>query len=127
MRRAPAPARLHCHNRRRCRGVAAVEFALLLVPMLTMLCGVAEFGRAIYQFDALTKATRGAARYLSQFSPDGAGYPAAQARCLAAHGNPDCTGPALVKGLTTSMVAICDRVDASACPGMAFANVGTYD
>jgi hypothetical protein len=65
------------------RGVAAVEFAILLIPLLLMLCGVAEFGRAIYQYDALTKATRGATRYLSQFSPDDAGYPAAQAKCMA--------------------------------------------
>lgn len=109
------------------RGVAAVEFAIVLIPLLLMLCGVAEFGRAIYQYDALTKATRGATRYLSQFSPDDAGYPAAQAKCLAVHGNTGCTGNPLVGGLSTSMVVICDRVEASGCPGMTFASVNTYD
>lgn len=113
--------------RERQRGVAAVEFAILLIPLLLMLCGVAEFGRAIYQYDALTKATRGATRYLSQFSPDDAGYPAAQAKCMAVHGNTGCTGAPLVVGLSTAMVVICDRVDAAGCPGMTFANVNTYD
>lgn len=109
------------------RGVAAVEFGILLVPMLLMVCGVAEFGRAIYQFDTLTKATRSATRYLSQYSPLDISYPTASAKCLAVYGNTDCTGPALSSGLTTSMVVICDRVDASGCSGMSFADVNTYD
>ncbi|WP_043344371.1 TadE/TadG family type IV pilus assembly protein [Cupriavidus basilensis] len=109
------------------RGVAAVEFGILLVPMLLMVCGVAEFGRAIYQFDTLTKGTRSAARYLSQFSPLDISYPTGPAKCLAVYGNTSCSGSALSTGLTTSMVVICDRVDASGCPGMSFADVSTYD
>ncbi|SOZ37186.1 TadE/TadG family type IV pilus assembly protein [Cupriavidus neocaledonicus] len=112
---------------KRQRGVAAVEFGILLAPMLLMACGVAEFGRAIYQYDTLTKATRTAARYLSQFSPDDVSYPAAAAKCLAVYGNSTCSGATLAPGLTTSMVVICDRVDASGCPGQSFNNVNTYD
>ncbi|MBP0622294.1 TadE/TadG family type IV pilus assembly protein [Cupriavidus consociatus] len=113
--------------RRRQRGVAAVEFGILLAPMVLMAMGVAEFGRAIYQYDTLTKATRSATRYLSQFSPDDVTYPAAEAKCLAAYGNSSCSGQPLAPGLTTGMVVICDRVDASGCPGQNFANVNTYD
>ena len=58
--------------------------------MIVMLAtGVAEFGRAIYQFETLTKATRDAARYrLSVWLPtDRAMYPASQAQCLVVYGS----------------------------------------
>lgn len=109
------------------RGVAAVEFGLMLVPMLLMVFGVVEFGRAFYQYDTLTKSTRAAARYLSQYSPADANYPTAAAKCLAVYGNTACTGPVLVPGLTTSMVVICDRVDKTGCLDQEFANVSTYN
>ncbi|WP_019448705.1 TadE/TadG family type IV pilus assembly protein [Cupriavidus sp. BIS7] len=116
------------HINKRQRGVAAVEFGIMLVPLLLMACGVAEFGRAIYQYDTLTKATRSAARYLSQYSPDDVAYPMAATQCLAAYGNTACSGQPLVPGLTTAMVIICDRVNgANNCPGQAFSNVSTYD
>jgi Flp pilus assembly protein TadG len=47
------------------RGVAVVEFALLLFLLLIFVAGIVEFGRAFWYFDALTKATRDGARYLS--------------------------------------------------------------
>ncbi len=112
---------------RRQRGVAAVEFGILIVPMVLMALGVAEFGRAVYQYDTLTKATRSAARYLSMYSPDDVTYPTAAAKCLAAYGNSTCSGQPLAPGLGTAMVVICDRVDNSGCPGQTFANVSTYD
>jgi Flp pilus assembly protein TadG len=49
-------------------GVAAVELALILVPMLILCVGIAELGRALYQYDGMVKAGRGAARYLTQQS-----------------------------------------------------------
>ncbi|QYY30850.1 pilus assembly protein [Cupriavidus pinatubonensis] len=112
---------------KRQRGVAAVEFGILLAPMILMVCGVAEFGRAIYQYDTLTKATRSATRYLSQFSPDDVTYPTGAAKCLAAYGNTTCAGQPLAPGLTTAMVVVCDRVNATGCPGQTFLNVSTYD
>jgi Flp pilus assembly protein TadG len=125
------------HSRRRpngprgMRGSAAVEFAVLLIPLVTMVLGVAEFGRAIYQYEALTKATRDAARYLSEFSPSDVAYPLADAQCLAVTGqvtsSGGCSGNPLVPGLTSSMVVICDRVASSGCPGVSFGNVATYD
>jgi len=47
------------------QGVAAIEFALLLVLLLMFVAGIVEFGRAFWYYDALTKATRDGARYLS--------------------------------------------------------------
>lgn len=47
------------------RGVAAVEFALVLVVLLAIASGIVEFGRAAWYYNALVKATRDGARQLS--------------------------------------------------------------
>lgn len=99
------------------RGVAAVEFALVLMPMIVLATGVAEFGRAIYQYETLTKATRNAARYLSVFLPNDSAYPLAEAQCLVVYGSTTCgsAGSELVPGLTTSMVIVCDATHSPDC------------
>lgn len=51
--------------RRDMRGVAVVEFALLLFLLLIVVAGIIEFGRTFWYYDALTKATRDGARFLS--------------------------------------------------------------
>lgn len=52
-------------NLLRHRGSAAVEFALLLIFLLIIVAGIIEFGRIFWYYDALTKATRDSARFLS--------------------------------------------------------------
>ena len=47
------------------RGAAIVEFAIVLTLMLLITAGIFEFGRAFQYYDALAKATRDAARYMS--------------------------------------------------------------
>ena len=47
------------------RGAAIVEFAIVLSLMLLITAGIFEFGRAFQYYDALAKATRDAARYMS--------------------------------------------------------------
>ena len=49
-----------------CRGVAAVEFGILLPFMVLLLAGIADLGRSIWQSHALSKGVRDAARYLSR-------------------------------------------------------------
>jgi Flp pilus assembly protein TadG len=100
------PAKISKQN-----GAAAVEFALLIIPMLVMVFGITEFGRAMYQYNTLVKLTRDATRYLTTQAA-GAGVGAAQ--CLAVYGNSACTGPTLLEGLTTAMVTECDATN---CPG----------
>lgn len=102
------------------RGVAAVEFALLLTPLVLMVFGTTELGRAIYSYNTLDKTVRDAARHLSQHGP-GDTVIATEARCLAVYGSTDCTGSVVAPGLTTGMVSICD---ASLCPG-SHANIST--
>lgn len=84
-------------------GSAAVELAILLIPMVVMVFGMTELGRAVYYYNGLVSSTRDAARYLSTVAP-GAGEP--QAACLAVYGNPQCEGDAVVPGLTTGMVRV---------------------
>jgi hypothetical protein len=92
------------------RGVAAVEAAFLLIPLVILLAGVVEGGRLVYEYNTIAKSTRDAARYLSTVAP-GAGHVAAA--CLAVHGNPGCTGDPLVQGLDVANVSICDATN---CP-----------
>lgn len=105
--------------RKRQRGVAAVEFGFLIIPLTLMLFGLTEYGRAVYQYNTLAKAARDATRYLSTVDK-GQGWP--QARCLARYGNTTCDGSLLAPGLTDAMVDICD---ASNCAGHALVSTGS--
>lgn len=106
---------------RKQKGVVAVEMALVLIPMLILCFGITEFGRALYQYNGLVKATRGAARYLSQQGlaspPPGetADGLRLKARSLALCGAYDCAStPVLVTGLTLAMISVCDPVSCAA-------------
>lgn len=105
--------------RKRQRGVAAVEFGFLIIPLTLMLFGLSEYGRAIYQYNTLVKATRDATRYLSTVDK-GQGWP--QARCLAMHGDLTCEAPLLAPGLTDATVDICD---ASNCASHSLVSTGS--
>ena len=87
------------------KGAATIEFSFLIAPLLLMLFGVTEYGRAIYQYNTLVKSVRDATRYLSTVQA-GSGYAVAQ--CLAVYGTSNCSGSPLAPGLTTDMVSICD-------------------
>jgi len=52
------------------RGVAAVEFAFMLILLLIIVAGIVEFGRAFWYYNALAKATRDGARYMSTVPKD---------------------------------------------------------
>lgn len=100
-------------NNRKQRGVAAIELGFLVIPLVLLAFGITEFGRAIYQYNGLTKATRDAARFLSAQSP-GDATDLTTAQCLVVYGNKTCTAPALVPDLTMEMVSVCDRTNCAA-------------
>lgn len=58
------------------KGIAIVEFTLVLPVMLLLIYATAEFSRVLYQYNLLTQLTRDAGRYIS----------------LAGHAIPDTTG-----------------------------------
>lgn len=97
------------------RGVAMVELALVLPLLLAICFGITEFGRAIFTYNTLAKSTRDAARYLTtQAAGNTSGW--ATAKNLVIYGNPAGTGSPLVPGLTATNVAICDA-SISTCTG----------
>lgn len=57
------------HPRGRCRGAALVEFVLVAPLLLLMMLGVAELGRALFEYNSLTKAVREGARYMAGNAP----------------------------------------------------------
>ncbi|MDE2605391.1 MAG: pilus assembly protein [Burkholderiales bacterium] len=83
------------------RGTAAVEFALILPLLLVLTLMVTELGRALMQYDTLTKSVRDAARYLSVQTPH---THQAQAQNLVVYGNTAGTGTPLVPGLSLANV-----------------------
>lgn len=52
-------------KRTRQRGVAIVEFTIILPVMLFLIVAVAEFGRAFLYYNTLTRAVRDSARYVA--------------------------------------------------------------
>ncbi|MDB5854718.1 MAG: pilus assembly protein TadE [Herminiimonas sp.] len=87
--------------RARQSGVALIELALILPMLLIMTFITTEFGRALYQYNTLTKSVRDAARYLSTQSP---GTKIVEARNLVVYGNTLGTGTPLARGLTVANV-----------------------
>ncbi|NMM78539.1 TadE/TadG family type IV pilus assembly protein [Acidovorax sp. SRB_24] len=83
------------------KGVALVEFALILPFLLLLSIITTEFGRAMYQYNTLTKSVRDAARYLSLQTP---GTKITEARNLIVYGSLSNTGKPLAIGLKTTQV-----------------------
>lgn len=110
----------------RMRGAAAVELALVSIPLVMLVLATIDFARAMFVYDQLVKSARDGARYLSFFDPSvPAKYPVALAKNRMIYGSTSGTGPTIVPGLTTSMISVCDRADSTACSGETFANVAT--
>lgn len=113
-------------SRKRMGGAAAVELALVAIPLVMMVLAAVDFARAMFVYDQLAKAARDGARYLSFFDPSAsAQYPVTLAKNRMLYGSVTAGSSTIVPGLTAGMITICDRVDSSACPGETFANVPT--
>lgn len=52
------------------RGAAAVEMALLAMPLVLLLMGILDFGRLLYTQNTITHAAQEGARYASLGKPD---------------------------------------------------------
>lgn len=117
MNREPAMTTRSAHPRlplrTRQRGVAAVEFGLVAMVLITLLLGAVEFGRAMNQYAALTRSTRDAVRHLSEKAPGDAGA-IAEATNLAVYGSTSAGTTALVSGLTTAQVTVLDASSSGA-------------
>lgn len=83
------------------KGTALVELALILPLLLLLTFITTEFGRAMFEYNAIAKSTRDAVRYLSFQTP---GTKITEARNLIVYGNLGGTGTPLARGLTLANV-----------------------
>ena len=82
-------------------GAALSEFALIVPLLLLVTFITTEFGRAMYEYNLITKSTRDAVRYLSTQAQNTRTTDAAN---LIVYGNIAGTGSPLARGLTLAMV-----------------------
>jgi Flp pilus assembly protein TadG len=119
MRSIAATSHRPCHRpapaRRGQRGIAIVELALVLLPLVLLLAAAAEFGRAFYTYNVLAQGVRGATRYLALVDDPDKPANQQEVRNLVRFGNTDGTGSVLVTGLTEAMVKLCTPSDYAAC------------
>jgi Flp pilus assembly protein TadG len=108
------------------RGVAMVEFTVVLPLVLALILGVTEIGRAMIRYNALTKAVQDGARYAASLALRGTTGTVnvdpqleADVRNLVAFGNTAGSGNPVIDGLAPGQVTIVQtapqeiRVDAS--------------
>jgi len=96
------------------KGVALVEFALILPLLLILTFITTEYARAMYEYNSLAKSVRNAARYLSTkgYGPTGClttklAYHIT-ATNIAVYGNPAASGQPLARGLSPSNISAGD-------------------
>jgi len=95
------------------RGIAMVEFVIVLPILLMLVLATAEFGRAFMQYSTLTKSIRDAGRYAAANALKGstsvvqitAALSTATSN-LVVYGNVAGTGTALLPGLTPGNVSL---------------------
>ena len=83
------------------KGVAIIEFALILPFLLLLTFITTEFGRAIWEYNTLTKSVRDASRYLAT---QPVGEKITEARNLMVYGNLAGTGTPLALNLSLTNV-----------------------
>lgn len=91
---------MHIHRQQ--HGVALVELAFILPFMILLSMIVIEFGRALYEYNTVTKSVRDAVRYLSQQAPN---TQCANAQNLVVYGTTTAGSTPLAPGLNTSEVS----------------------
>ena len=98
-------------------GLAAIEFVLVLPVLLILAFSIIDFGRLLFQYDALTKSTRDATKYVARavkpaanaLATEIAAYDAivVEAQRLALCGTTTaCGNNTLVDGLSASNISV---------------------
>ena len=97
------------------KGIAMVEFVIVLPICLLLMMVTAEFGRAFMQYNTLTKSIRFAVRYVASNALPGQtgvvtinGAVQTETQNLVVYGNTLGTGSVILPGLTTGAVTVAD-------------------
>lgn len=100
------------------RGVAIIEFTIVLPLMLFLILTVAELGRAFMHYTTLTRAVRDSARYVASHALKGQSQVVEidasliqDAQNLVDHGNIAGTGATLLPGGSPGTVSVTDQGD----------------
>jgi hypothetical protein len=100
-------------SKRRTQGLAMVELAIVLPLVMLLIMATAEFGRAFWQYNTLTKTVRDGARHAASGGMLGSSgvvivTPAlrSQVQNLVVHGNLAGIGPPLIDGLNRGNVSL---------------------
>jgi len=107
------------------RGTMTIEFIIVAPILLLLMLGISEFGHAMYQYNALTKAVRDGARYLAANTTVGStGYILIDSTDLAntvnlvVYGNTAGSGTPKLPGLSTSDITVSCLGGGTICPGV---------
>jgi len=110
--------RTQVHRNDRQRGVAIVEFTIILPIMLFLILVVAEFGRAFLTYTTLTRAVRDSARYVASNALKGQSQIVEidaeliqDAQNLVDYGNVAGSGTPLILGGSGGTVSVTDEGD----------------
>jgi len=97
------------------KGIAMVEFVIVLPICLTLVVATAEFGRAFMQYNTLTQSVRDGIRFLAAKASPGqtgviniTGTVQVQTRNLVVYGNTSGSGSVILPGLTAGAVTVSD-------------------
>jgi Flp pilus assembly protein TadG len=120
-----SPVKHACHvdaggNPRRVRGIAMMELVLILPVVLILVMGTAELGRALMQYNTLSKAVRDGARHLANTALLGStgtvqidAARLTETRNLVVYGNTGGTGAPLLPGFAPGDVTVTAAPSAS--------------
>lgn len=106
------------HQRKKAqRGNASVEFAMSFALLWSVVSGVYQLGHSLYVYNQLSVATANAARFAGR---DGIGAAketfSTRIKNVAVYGNPEGTGEAMVKGLSTANIDVDIEEDTAGVP-----------
>jgi hypothetical protein len=97
------------------RGVATIEFAIVVPVLLLLLVGVTELGRALVRYNTLTKAVQDGARYAAAYGLAGTTgmvnidtQLTTEVRNVVVYGNPVGMGSPVLAGLLPAQVQVID-------------------
>ena len=116
-------------NREGERGAALLEFTLASTLFIVVIFGTLEFGRLLWVHNALTDATRRAARYAVTRgkSNDATSDIQKAIKNVAVYGNPEGTGSPLVDGLAPGQVLVTFSDDYGLGAGSVSVEIDKYE
>lgn len=107
------------------RGVVFIELAITLPIFVGIFMLAVELSHAISQYKVLVNQVGTGVRFLQTQAPGNLSGQRDLARCLVVTASPDCSGSAVLPGLTSAMVTIQDASDSPATHALQATGSGT--